>query len=290
MQSQYNGVESEQSEMFLVVFTRISLIIGDILLYLRDSNTSANMKCKIVGIFCFISLIIGYFLGIFIPFDLGPANVSTEPISKGEYYGNVINGFVAFGTCTAVIVALFLDEIRSLFKRVTFDIQLHNEEPIEEVENIKGTKKARRYHNAIQFFNKGNITAQNCELYLESAKFTFESATTILTVENIPINWNNNNSIVYIPYQGKKVLPLFEILAPQKQSTPEGKTDTIPAVLRILGLKNLDAKSGKWELIYCLYSTNSKPQKFKYTVDWNGSWEERQTEMKNILTMKLEML
>ena len=109
-------------------------------------------------------------------------------------------------------------------------------------------------------------------------------------MENNPINWNNNSNIVYIPRQGKKVLPLFEILAPQKQSTPEGKIDVIPAVLNILGLKKIEAKAGKWELIYCLYTTNSKPKKFKYNVEWKGSWEERQTEMKDILKMNLEIL
>lgn len=248
------------------------------------------MKWKIVLLLCGISLIIGYFLGVFLPLGLGPCEMTNTPISKGDYYGNVINGFVAFGTCSAVIVALFLDEIRSLLKKVTFVIQLNSDEAIEEVENIKGTKKARRYHNSIQFFNNGNINAQNCELYVESASFISDNSTTTLTVENAPINWNLGNNIVYIPYQGKKVLPLFEIIAPQKQSTPDGKTDIIPATLKMLGLKNIEAKAGKWEIIYCLYSTNSKPQKFKYIVEWNGNWEERQTEMKDILKMKLEML
>ena len=187
------------------------------------------MKWKIVLLLCGISLIIGYFLGVFLPLGLGPCEMTNTPISKGDYYGNVINGFVAFGTCSAVIVALFLDEIRSLFKKVTFVIQLNSDEAIEEVENIKGTKKARRYHNSIQFFNNGNINAQNCELYVESASFISDNSTTTLTVENAPINWNLGNNIVYIPYQGKKVLPLFEIIAPQKQSTPDGKTDIIPA-------------------------------------------------------------
>lgn len=248
------------------------------------------MKWKIILLLCGISLVIGYFLGVFLPLSLGPCEITNVPISKGDYYSNVINGFVAFGTCSAVIVALFLDEIRSLFKKVTFVIQLNSDEAIEEVENIKGTKKARRYHNSIQFFNNGNINAQNCELYIESAVFISDSSTSTLTVENDPINWNSGNNIVYIPYQGKKVLLLFEIIAPQKQSTPDGKTDMIPATLKILGLKNIEAKAGKWEIIYCLYSTNSKPQKFKYIVEWNGNWEERQTEMKDILKMKLEML
>lgn len=99
------------------------------------------MKWKIVLLLCGISLIIGYFLGVFLPLGLGPCEMTNTPISKGDYYGNVINGFVAFGTCSAVIVALFLDEIRSLFKKVAFVIQLNSDEAIEEVENIKGTKK-----------------------------------------------------------------------------------------------------------------------------------------------------
>ena len=94
------------------------------------------MKWKIVLLLCGISLIIGYFLGVFLPLGLGPCEMTNTPISKGDYYGNVINGFVAFGTCSAVIVALFLDEIRSLFKKVTFVIQLNSDEAIEEVENL----------------------------------------------------------------------------------------------------------------------------------------------------------
>ncbi len=174
---------------------------------------------------------------------------------------------------------------------MTFVIQLNSDEAIEEVENIKGTKKARRYHNSIQFFNNGNINAQNCELYVESASFISDNSTTTLTVENAPINWNLGNNIVYIPYQGKKVLPLFEIIAPQKQSTPDGKTDIIPATLKNAWLeKNIEAKSRKMGNHLLLVFHKFKPQKFKYIVEWNGNWEERQTEMKDILKMKLEML
>ena len=142
----------------------------------------------------------------------------------------------------------------------------------------------------MQIFNNENVNAQNCELYLESAKFTSENSTKDLRIENTPINWNHGNNIVYIPCQGKKVLPLFEVIAPQKQSTPDGKIDNIPAMLKLLGLNDMEAEAGKWVLIYCLYSTNSKPRKFECTIDWNGNWEERQTEMKDILRMQLRML
>lgn len=248
------------------------------------------MGCKKILVFCIIFFIIGYFFGVFLPFNLVVIEISDAPISKGDYYGNIINGFVAIGTCLAVVVALFNNEIRSFFKKVSFNICLDNNEIIEDVEDIKGTKKAKRYHNSIQFYNNGNINAQNCELYVESAKFILGDTSTRLTVENEPINWNLYNNNVYIPYQGKKVLQVLEIIAPKKQSTPGGKVDTIPAKIEILGLKDIEPKKGKWEIVYCLYSTNSKPNKFKYVVDWNGEWEERQTEMKNNLKVNLEIL
>lgn len=234
-----------------------------------------------------ICLIFGYLMGNFLPFN---NMLKLHNISKLDLCNIIINFFVALGTCLAVFVALFSDEIRSMFKKVNFNIYLENDEAIEDVEDIKGTKKAKRYHNSIHFFNKGNINAQNCELYLEYATFTSGSTTTTLLIENTPISWNTGNSIVYIPCQGKKVLPLFEIIAPQKQSTPDGKTDTIPADIKILGMKSIDSKAGKWEFTYCLYSINTKPQKFKYTIEWNGEWEDRQTEMKDKLKMQIDMI
>lgn len=82
------------------------------------------------------------------------------------------------------------------------------------------------------------------------------------------------------------------MIAPQKQSNPNGNDNkTIPPQYSFLGFPSIvDAKKGRWELLYCLNSTNSKPQRFKLSIDWNGEWEGRQADMKKLLTMKLEQL
>lgn len=186
----------------------------------------------------------------------------------------------AFGTCCAVIVALFLNEIRAWFKKVTFDIKLSSEDAVEEVTDIKGTKKALKYHNQVQFYNSGNLNAQNCELHLESANFFLENnskCTNPLSIENEPIIWSNKSTSVYIPAQGERRLHIFEMTPPQEQTNPEGNIDNKkPSEYAFLGLPRIEAKRGKWELTYCLYSSNSKPQRFKYIVTWNETWEGRQ--------------
>lgn len=246
------------------------------------------MKWKVILALCSVCLIVGHISGTF--FNIGSCVVSNNPITKGELYANWINFFSAFGTISAVIVALFLEEIRGLFKKVEFRIKLENKEPIEDIEDFQGTKKAIRYYNSISISNCGNINARNCELYLESASFSSTNENTPLSVENAPINWNKDNNSIYIPSQGNKILSIFEFFASQKQSTPGGEAEDVSAKLKILGLTDVDTKPGTWKLTYCLNSINSKPMKFIYTICWNGKWEERQKEMSNNLKVSLELI
>lgn len=235
-------------------------------------------------------LIVGYCVGVYLPYTHIPFEVTLEPISKKEVWELVIAAFGALGTFGAVVAALFLNEIRSWFKRVKFNVQLLDKDIIEEVHNVKDSKKASRYYNYIEFYNNGNINAENCELYLESAFFTSKESPTkgSLSVPNTPIEWLSNNNTVYIPKKGgKKVLQAFSLFAPQKQSTPDGAKETNPASIKILGLESMEASAGEWELNYALYSTTADAKKIKVTINWNGKWEERKTEMKDILKINV---
>ncbi len=237
-------------------------------------------------------LALGLALGYYVVPIISPGILLEEPLTRAEHYATIINIVVAIGTIAAVVVALFQNEIRSWFKKVTFKTSLISEDIIEDLITDNDVKKAAKYHNHIQFVNDGNINAQNCELYLETAEFCSDNGgAQSVPVGNDPIVWNNIGGMVYIPSQGKKVLPIFEITAPQKSTNPDRKSDTVkPSEYILLGLPRMEAQKGVWELTYCLYSINSKPHRFKFTVDWNGEWEIRQTEMKKILKLKVETL
>lgn len=232
-------------------------------------------------------LFVGYSLGVLLPpWFLNLTRIANGPINRGDYLLIVVGAFTALGTFSAAVVALFMNEIRGLFKKVSYNIRLDSPEAIEDVVDIKGSKKAKRYHNSVQFHNEGNINALNCELYVENAELTENGITTPLNWENAPIKWGAE----YIPYQGKRILPIFEITAPQKQSTPDGKINELPGQINIAGLKAVEARAGSWSIDYCLYSASAKPKKFRLLINWNGKWEERQKEMKEMLKMSLTMI
>ena len=254
------------------------------------------MKGKIVAIIlCLLCFVIGYIIGDCFPLNLREIEICDAPMSKGEYYGNLIGAFGAISTFMAVVVALFASEIQSCFRKVKFDVKLSDGGVVEDlVDDGNGGKKASRYYSSIQIANYGNVNALNCELYLEKAEAYAnkydESNGKIIDTDYVPINIGNIGGNVYIPSNGKKVLQIIEILSPEKQSTPDGGMTVTKPQVNIPGLKNIDKQfeSGKLKLTYCLYSSNAKPKKFDVIIFWNGTWETRQKEMRQVLTTELK--
>ena len=80
------------------------------------------------------------------------------------------------------------------------------------------------------------------------------------------------------------------MFAPQKQSTPDGTKEDNPVSIQILGLDTMEADAGEWELNYTLYSTTADSKKVKVVINWNGKWEDRKTEMKDILKINITEL
>lgn len=229
----------------------------------------------------------GYILGWIIPpWHIIPEN---SGMSQAESYETMINLLTAIGTIAAVIVALFLNEIRSCFKAVKLDARLHSDEFKEDVEDVKKIKRATRYYNELLIVNSGNLNALNCELYIESAKIIYRNnSIRQLHIPNDQVWGGISGKEIYIPSDGKKIIPLFELLQPEEQSTPDGNlVSTLPR-LKILGIDELTGIDGVVHIEYCIYAVNSHPLRFQLSLDWTGKWEQRKEEMKNLLKLKIE--
>lgn len=234
---------------------------------------------SIGGIFYLIGNIVP--IGIFIP-----SIDWTRKVSSGEFFYYFICTVQAVATVAAVIIALFSDSIKGYFRKPKLNIELHSKELIEELgNNGEKTRRAKRYHNSIDIFNVGNINAENCEICIDNIQFTglgTGGAVELLQSEHV-IYWSGSEkrNSTYIPVQGKKSFQIYEIFPPEEQSTPGGKSQVIPPRLSIANYKIPDEYcGGKWDVSICLYSPCLKPQKFRITIEWDGSWEDRQMEMK----------
>lgn len=240
-----------------------------------------------------LSLIIGYFIGVFLPFNIRPV-IEDKPLTSGEYYYYTITTFGVIATFLTVIVALFKDDIIRLFKRVKFRFDfMENRELHEETENIQETKKAIKYYSVSNLTNIGNISADNCKLFIDKIICVSDNKSDIILAESKPISLLDGKERVYIPSHGKISLHLFELLQPQKSSTADGHgKEEIPPKLKILGHTDISVeKGGEWRCIYSLHSSSMlKPQRFEVIISWNGCWEHRLTEMNSNLNVELKQL
>ncbi len=247
-------------------------------------------------IFFVILTLLAYLLGNIIPYKVFVPNIDwNKTISSGDLFYYFINTIQAIGTVGAVIVALFSDTIKCYFRKPELAMSLHCKDLMEELDNCnEANLKAKRYYNFIDIFNNGNINAENCEIYIDRILFQgLGMKNPIELIQNELLlywNGNENRNNTYIPVQGKKSFLIYEIYPPEEQGTPGGgNTSQVPPQLIIGNYKVPNEYCGsKWEIIICLYSPSLKPQKIKVVIEWDGSWEYRQMEMKGKVKNSIE--
>jgi len=241
---------------------------------------------------------VGYIIGNIIPLEfLRPIVVSSE-IKSADYYQIIIGTISAFVTFIAVIIALFKEDIRKFWEYSKICVSIPNESFVEVLKtNTSDTPndsmflESEKYNCKIQVKNSGNISALGVEMYLESLTYScvdYPTPQEIVTTGS-PIIWNQSNeSRINLQPEGSKRICIFELLAPSSQSSPSGSNTNIPATLIIAGIQiNSEQRRGKWIGTFAIFTSNSKPVRFRLEIDWNGRWEKRVTEMRNNLTINL---
>ncbi|MBR0041782.1 MAG: hypothetical protein IJP36_02175 [Bacteroides sp.] len=238
-------------------------------------------------------VIIMYILGSLFPIKIFTFDIDwNEPTTPGELFYYFICLVQAIGTVCAVIIALFNDSIKAFFKKPKLDINLGSDNVLEELNIINSPedeRKAIKYYNVVDISNNGNANADDCEVYLEKISFTGLGSGSPVTImrNDFQINWNGNEEkkVTYIPIHGKKSFQLFEMLPPEEQGTPGGAAQQLPASLKIgYYMVPSEYRGGKWEATFGMYSpTLSSPIKIEVLIEWDGSWEKRQMEMKSKL-------
>ncbi len=248
------------------------------------------MKKELKILLAVVVLIIVYVIGMWFPLEILKPNYKDELINKSEYYRLLISIISAFITFSAVIVALFKDDIREYWKYSKIDFNSPANITIED-RNDDGDSQSddliqvRRFLSRIEVQNSGNLPTMNAEIYLDKLEFIPNDSTIPQYVETTgtPIKWNGANSeTIIIPPGGKKLINVVEVIAPEKISLPDSAKESKPAKLIIGNIENkLGDNKGKWNATFTLYAQNVKATSFVINIEWNGIWKNRLTEMSN---------
>lgn len=250
------------------------------------------MNKYIILIFVIIIGVLGYILGNYLPIKMLNPTLTSINFTLGEYYRLVVAIVSAFMTLLAVIVALFKDDFRELWKRPKIEFCEPTQMTIEDTsssensETENDTIKAQRYLSRIEVYNRGNLPALNSEIYLEKLEFTPIDSTIAQAIESSSsaLEWNGyeSNSIA-IPPGGKKLIEIVKITAPVKLTTPDSDDPKEPSKLIIGNITNKkEHAKGKWTATFTLYAQNIKPISFEIEIEWNGVWKNRLTEFNQI--------
>lgn len=197
------------------------------------------------------------------------------------YYSFTILG--AIGTCAAVIIALFSEEIKMWLYKPSISIDFKDDtgfsEKIDENDQIP---IAEGYRCFLQFEDLGFVNATDCSLRVVDVKHgkNKERAKSLKT-------WAGTRKVNQYPFEISVDYPyelkIVSIYNPDLYGTPTDNHH--PPLLSIYGIY-LDDKyreKGYWEIHYCLVSRNGSSTKFNVAIDWDGVFSSRKTEMKDHL-------
>lgn len=210
------------------------------------------------------------------------------PWQLANYLFNIVG---AIGTLLAVIVALTKEAIMKWLYSPDLQVDLVDD-GISEVISNEGQRvpEASSFECYISVENIGSLAAFGCKAYISAIKYG-KSKTKMKTIniqKNKQMRWLSAE--VDMPVGIPSKIQLFNIVNPNNVGTPQTSDNNQKSLIVFNGcdLNNSQLHSGCWEIDYYISCKNGDVSKFVVTIDWNGDFKSRATDMKEVLTVKIE--
>ena len=248
---------------------------------------------------CIISfltaLLIGFLIGKFCSVGLWNYVDFSQKASPWEVFYYTFSAFGVIGTCSAVLVALAKDSIIRFFSHPNVEISLSEDDGIsEEVDYEQQTPQANCYNCVLRVKNSVSVQAKTRSAVMEQIKYAEKKGKSSKEIKDYQngqpiLGWEGDG--IDLPKGISKDIRLFHINAPGRSVTPsEQGTDEPHIELNGFKLKDFQSRKGYWEILYYISYDSGEHIHFKLTVEWDGTWKSRKTEMKDVLNVKLEKL
>lgn len=195
----------------------------------------------------------------------------------------------AIGTILAVIVALAKESIMKWLYTPLLTASLIDDGITENIPENQRVPEANSFECFACINNKGSLAALGCKVYISDVKYG-KSKTAIKSIKsskNNQLRWTSQQ--VDIPIGIPNKIRLFEIVNPNSVGTPVKAATTIPKIsFNGLELKKYHSEKGYWAIEYYISCKNGNVSKFVLTVDWNGEFKSRATDMAEVLKVQIE--
>lgn len=206
-----------------------------------------------------------------------------------SYYVFQIIG--ALGTVAAVIVALFKEAIMKWLYSPSLKVSLIDDGISENIPNeTQRVPEATAFECFVQIENVGSLASLGCKINISDIKFgkTKSNIKSIKTTNTKQLRWSS--PAVDIPIGIPSKITLFEIINPDSIGTPSSTPNSQKALISFNGceLKKHHAEKGVWIIEYFISSKNGEAKLFEATVEWNGEFKSRATDMAEILKVQIE--
>ncbi|MBR4583329.1 MAG: hypothetical protein IKO34_05895 [Bacteroidales bacterium] len=211
-----------------------------------------------------------------------------DPWLLANYLFNILG---AIGTLLAVIVALAKEAIMKWLYSPDLQVTLADNGIIEIIDENQKVPEASSFECHINIENNGSLAAFGCKAYISEIKYgkTKEKAKAIKPLKNEQMTWMSSSE-VDMPVGIPSKIKLFDIMNPNRLGTPQPEDNNQKPQISFNGcdLNNLQIHNGYWMVDYFISCKNGEASKFVVTIEWNGEFKSRATDMEDVLIVKIE--
>ncbi|MBQ0161521.1 MAG: hypothetical protein KBT28_12980 [Bacteroidales bacterium] len=211
------------------------------------------------------------------------------------YYSTQIIG--VFATVAAVIVALFGREIRRYIFREKVKIHLYDggfREMLGDTINTP-TPSAQSYDCSLVIENACSKELEGIQIILNEVSYQPDLNSKLRKIKthySKALYWRTvENTSTDIGVEDSKRIPLFKIYPAESCQTPDNSQSSSLS-MRIIGVQLTDKnnKKGVWKTQYQIRTKSKILKTFEATVQWNGEWCSRYTEMSENVSINIKEL
>lgn len=254
-----------------------------------------NKIFYIIGVL--LILVLGWFIGWLSNKNMWLIYNSEVKYGIWEIIYYIAAIITAFGTLGAVFVALFKEKIDRLFTCPNLVLTMKDDKCFsEDVDSEQQNPMSSQYLGILNVHNQGNIVATSCEVFIEKVQYAKTRDKRLKDITDAEskrkLTWEAHR--VDVPVNIPKQVMLFKIDKPNAYGTPSASNNPQGAQchLQLNGMKLRDnmSEKGVWEITYYISNLETGHTRFRITIDWNGEWKTRKTEMVDVLKVKFDTL